>query len=94
MQRVRHNCLQEKRQAYWVCPLIEESEQLACQAAQVTQQQLVEACPELKIGLIHGRLKPPEKQQVMQAFQAGQLHVLVATTSLKSASMPSQPHDH
>lgn len=74
---------QEGRQIYWVCPLIEESEALQLQTATDTHALLSSALPELKIGLVHGRLKPAEKQQVMQAFAQGELQVLVATTVIE-----------
>jgi ATP-dependent DNA helicase RecG len=79
LERVRHNC-QEGKQAYWVCTLIEESEALQCQAAEVTTLQLQTALPKLRIGLVHGRLKSPEKERIMGAFKAGELDLLVATT--------------
>ena len=56
-------------QAYWVCTLIEESESLQCQAAEVTAQQLTEALPKLRIGLIHGRMKAAEKSRYHAALQ-------------------------
>jgi ATP-dependent DNA helicase RecG len=68
------------RQAYWVCPLIEESETLQCQAAVDTAAELTEALPEQHIGLVHGRMKATEKEQIMRAFKAGELDLLVATT--------------
>lgn len=71
------------RQAYWVCPLIEESEKLDLQAAMDTYAALVEDLPELRIGLVHGRLKPEEKAAVMGAFAAGDIQVLVATTVIE-----------
>ncbi len=71
------------RQAYWVCTLIEESESLQCQAAEVTAEQLRELLPQLSIGLVHGRLKPVEKESVMAAFKAGELQLLVATTVIE-----------
>jgi len=71
------------RQAYWVCTLIEESDVLQCQAAEITAQQLITALPELKIGLIHGRMKPREKEHIMSAFKNGELHLLVATTVIE-----------
>ncbi len=71
------------RQAYWVCTLIEESESLQCQAAEVTAEQLREILPQLSIGLVHGRLKPTEKESVMAAFKAGELQLLVATTVIE-----------
>ncbi|HEX6591042.1 MAG TPA: helicase-related protein, partial [Moraxellaceae bacterium] len=65
------------------CTLIEESEQLQAQAAEVTFTELQEALPELRIGLVHGRLKPAEKAAVMQAFKLGELQLLVATTVIE-----------
>ncbi|MGB0360520.1 MAG: ATP-dependent DNA helicase RecG, partial [Endozoicomonas sp.] len=82
MQRLKIACL-EGRQAYWVCTLIEESEALQCQAAEVTAEQLKETLPELSIGLVHGRMKPAEKVEVMKAFKEGHLHLLVATTVIE-----------
>ncbi|WP_254276197.1 ATP-dependent DNA helicase RecG [Halomonas sp. 3H] len=80
--RIRHACA-EGRQAYWVCTLIEESEVLECQAAEATRDELTEALPELAIGLVHGRMKPSEKTEVMAAFKAGELDLLVATTVIE-----------
>lgn len=71
------------RQAYWVCPLVEESEALQLQTAVDTHRQLSEALPDLRISLIHGKLKPAEKAQVMEAFHAGQIDLLVATTVIE-----------
>ncbi|GAA0718824.1 ATP-dependent DNA helicase RecG [Dokdonella soli] len=82
IERIRAACA-EGRQAYWVCTLIEESEQLEAQAAEVAFAELAAALPELRIGLVHGRLKPKEKQAAMDAFKAGQTHVLVATTVIE-----------
>lgn len=82
IERVRRAC-SEGRQAYWVCTLIEESEALQCQAAEVTAQLLTQALPELRIGLVHGRLKSDEKNRVMQAFSEGALQLLVATTVIE-----------
>ncbi len=73
----------EGRQAYWVCPLIEESEALQLQTAQDTWEQLSVDLPSLRIGLVHGRLKGDEKQAVMAAFAAGEIDVLVATTVIE-----------
>jgi ATP-dependent DNA helicase RecG len=70
-------------QAYWVCPLIEESEALQLQTAQDTFAALVEVLPELRIGLVHGRLKNDEKSTTMAAFSAGELDVLVSTTVIE-----------
>ena len=80
--RIRHACA-EGRQAYWVCTLIEESEVLECQAAEATRDELTEALPELAIGLVHGRMKAAEKAAVMDAFKAGELDLLVATTVIE-----------
>ena len=71
------------QQAYWVCPLIEESETLQLQTAAETLEQLQTALPELKIGLVHGRMKAAEKAAVMAEFAAGRLNVLVATTVIE-----------
>ncbi len=70
-------------QAYWVCTLIDESEVLQCQAAEVTAAELREALPDLQVGLIHGRMKPTEKAEVMQAFKSGEIQLLVATTVIE-----------
>jgi ATP-dependent DNA helicase RecG len=75
--------VEEGRQAYWVCPLIEESEALQLQTAQDTCEQLSQDLPELTVGLVHGRLKADEKQAVMAAFAAGEIDVLVATTVIE-----------
>ena len=82
VERVRKACA-EGRQAYWVCPLIEESEEIEAQAAQTTFEQLSEALPELRIALLHGRMKPTEKQETMRRFKAGELQLLVATTVIE-----------
>lgn len=82
IQRIRTACA-EGRQAYWVCTLIEESEALTCQAAEVTHEELAEALPELAIGLVHGRMKASEKGEVMAAFKSGELDLLVATTVIE-----------
>ena len=79
---VRNACLQG-RQAYWVCPLIEESEALQLQTAIDTYELLTQTLPELKVGLVHGRMKPAEKQVVMQAFSSGDIQLLVATTVIE-----------
>lgn len=78
-----HAAAQEGRQIYWVCPLIEESEALQLQTATDTYAELVEALPDLRIGLVHGRLKPAEKQEIMDAFSHGDIHLLVATTVIE-----------
>lgn len=78
-----HAACQQSRQVYWVCTLIEESEHLQCQAAEDTATALQDSLPDLKIGLVHGRMKAKEKEQVMQAFKAGDLDMLVATTVIE-----------
>lgn len=70
-------------QAYWVCTLIEESEELECQAAEATWEQLQKQLPHLQVGLIHGRLKPAEKASIMESFKNGDIHLLVATTVIE-----------
>ncbi len=82
IERIRAQCA-EGRQAYWVCTLIEESEQLQAQAAEVTYTELQAALPEMRIGLVHGRQKPGEKAAMMQAFKNGELQLLVATTVIE-----------
>ncbi len=82
VERIRAAC-GRGQQAYWVCTLIEESETLAAQAAEVTANELVLLLPEVRIGLVHGRLKPAEKAKVMAAFQDGDIELLVATTVIE-----------
>ena len=82
IERVRSAC-HEGRQAYWVCTLIEESEELTCQAAETTFADLSAALGGLHVGLIHGRMKPAEKAAVMDQFKQGQLQLLVATTVIE-----------
>ena len=82
VERIRQAC-QSGRQAYWVCPLIEESEALQCQAAAATAERLTEILPELRIGLAHGRLSAAAKEAAMAAFKAGDLDLLVATTVIE-----------
>ena len=71
------------RQAYWVCPLIEESEELRHQAAEETAAALAEALPHLRVGLVHGRMPPAQKDRTMLDFKAGQIQLLVATTVIE-----------
>ncbi|WP_292931311.1 ATP-dependent DNA helicase RecG [Noviherbaspirillum sp.] len=78
-----HVAALEGRQVYWVCPLIEESEALQLQTATDTHAMLAQALPELQVGLVHGRMKPAEKQIMMEAFTRGDIHVLVATTVIE-----------
>ncbi len=82
VQRIYAAC-QQGRQAYWVCTLIEESEVLQCQAAEATAVMLTQSLPGLRLGLIHGRLKTAEKEQLMVAFRAGEIDLLVATTVIE-----------
>ena len=82
VERVRSAC-QSGRQAYWVCTLIEESEVLQCQAAEVSAAELTERLPELRVGLVHGRLKSQEKADIMAQFKSGELDLLVATTVIE-----------
>lgn len=82
IERIRHACMQQ-RQAYWVCTLIEQSETLSAEAAEDTAVSLQEQLPELRIGLIHGRLKAIEKETIMAEFKAGQINLLVATTVIE-----------
>lgn len=83
IERIRQGCVNDGRQAYWVCTLIEESEVLQCQAAEDTALLLQEQLPELKVGLVHGRMKAIEKQEIMDSFKAGDLHLLIATTVIE-----------
>lgn len=82
VERVRAACA-SGQQAYWVCPLIEESEVLDYQAAEASYRMLTEALPELRVGLVHGRMRPAEKERGMQAFKEGLIQVLVATTVIE-----------
>ena len=83
IERVKNVCVETGQQAYWVCTLVEESEVLQCQAAEETCLELQQKLPELKIGLVHGRMKADEKQSVMAEFKAGNLNLLVATTVIE-----------
>ncbi|MGF1730720.1 ATP-dependent DNA helicase RecG [Photobacterium kasasachensis] len=83
IERIRSACLNEDRQAYWVCTLIDESEVLEAQAASDTADELTAQLPDLNIGLVHGRMKPAEKQEIMKRFKDGELHLLVATTVIE-----------
>ena len=80
--RIRRACMRGE-QAYWVCTAIEESEALACRAAEDTARELAEALPGLRVGLMHGRMPPAEKDAAMAAFKAAQTNVLVATTVIE-----------
>jgi ATP-dependent DNA helicase RecG len=80
--RIRTACLQG-RQAYWVCPLIDESEEMPYQAAEETAAALAAALPELRIGLVHGRMQSAAKESVMSRFKSGEVQLLVATTVIE-----------
>jgi len=82
IERIRAACA-EGRQAYWVCTIIDESDEVVAQAAQTTWEQLTAALPALRVGFVHGRMKAGEKQATMLAFKAGELDLLVATTVIE-----------
>lgn len=82
IERLRFAC-REKKQIYWVCTLIEESEQLQCQAAENSAEALRQALPEARIGLLHGRLGHQEKTLLMAQFKAAKIDILVATTVIE-----------
>ena len=82
IERIRAACA-DGRQAYWVCTLIEDSDQLQAQAAEVAHAQLCAALPRLAVGLVHGRMKPSVKQAAMDAFKDGSTALLVATTVIE-----------
>ncbi|AYB48392.1 ATP-dependent DNA helicase RecG [Candidatus Williamhamiltonella defendens] len=83
IDRIKEICLSEGRQAYWVCTLIDESELLEAQAAEVTYEELKKALPDIQMGLLHGRVKESEKDIIMQAFHRGEIQLLVATTVIE-----------
>jgi ATP-dependent DNA helicase RecG len=80
--RVAKSC-GEGGQVYWVCTLVEESEVLQCEAAELTYESLSQQLPKLSVGLVHGRMKPRDKDAVIQAFKRGDIHILVATTVIE-----------
>ncbi len=82
VQRVRSACA-ENKQAYWVCPLIEESEVLDFEAAEASYEMLTEQLPDVRVGLVHGRMKAAEKERGMRAFKEGTIQLLVATTVIE-----------
>lgn len=82
IERVAQAC-SEGQQCYWVCTLIEESEMLQCQAAEEAFEYLQQTLHDLNVGLIHGRMKPTEKEQIMSDFKAAELDLLVATTVIE-----------
>jgi ATP-dependent DNA helicase RecG len=82
VERIRAACA-EGRQAYWVCTLIDDSDEVVAQAAQGTYEALLAQLPELRVGLVHGRMKQAEKQSTMRAFKSGDIDLLVATTVIE-----------
>ncbi|WP_119718943.1 ATP-dependent DNA helicase RecG [Cognatilysobacter tabacisoli] len=82
VERIRTACA-EGRQAYWVCTLIDDSDEVVAQAAQGTFEQLSAQLPSVRVGLVHGRMKPAEKQATMRAFKDGAIDLLVATTVIE-----------
>ena len=82
IDRVSQACA-EGRQAYWVCTLIDESDVVEAQAAEATAAELQLLLPQVRIGLVHGRLKPPQKEHIMQQFKGGDIDLLVATTVIE-----------
>ena len=82
VMRVRSACL-AGRQAYWVCPLIDESADMPFQAAEETAEALAAALPELHVGLIHGRMMAAPKEEAMRRFKQGETKLLVATTVIE-----------
>ena len=82
IERIRGACA-EGRQAYWVCTLIDDSDEVVAQAAQSTFEALTAALPGVRVGLVHGRMKAAEKQATMQAFKGGAIDLLVATTVIE-----------
>lgn len=83
INRINQVCKKQQRQAYWVCKLIDDSEVMQAQAASTTALQLQKELPALKIGLLHGRMTPAEKAEIMQQFQQAEIDLLVATTVIE-----------
>jgi len=82
VERITAAC-RDGRQVYWVCPLIEESDEVRSQAAEDTAAALAEALPEVHVGLVHGRMPSTKKDEAMLAFKAGKIQLLVATTVIE-----------
>ncbi|HUV21084.1 MAG TPA: ATP-dependent DNA helicase RecG [Gammaproteobacteria bacterium] len=82
IERVAESCNQGG-QVYWVCTLVEESEALQCEAAEMTYETLTQQLPLLSVGLVHGRMKPRDKEAIIAAFKRGDIHILVATTVIE-----------
>src|SRR5260370_36530470 len=83
VRRIRAACL-EGRQTYWVCPLIDESEEMPYQAAEETAAALAAALPDLRVGLVHGRMPTPAKEDTMRRFKDGKIQLLGATTVIEA----------
>jgi len=79
LERIRQAC-RARRQVYWICTLIEESENLQCQAAEKTFMELKKSLPKINIALVHGRMKSSDKEKIMHDFKCGKINLLVATT--------------
>jgi ATP-dependent DNA helicase RecG len=82
IERVAKSCA-KGGQVYWVCTLVEESEVLQCEAAEITHESLTKLLPQLSVGLVHGRMKARDKEAVIAAFKQGDIHILVATTVIE-----------
>ncbi|MCM2338411.1 MAG: ATP-dependent DNA helicase RecG, partial [Lysobacter sp.] len=82
VERIRKACA-EGRQAYWVCTLIDDSDEVVAQAAQSTYEELGRQLPGLRVGLVHGRMRAADKQATMLAFKQGEIDLLVATTVIE-----------
>jgi ATP-dependent DNA helicase RecG len=82
IKRVASSCA-EGGQVYWVCTLIEESDALQCEAAEITYETLCHQLPQLSIGLVHGRMKPAAKEAMINGFKNGDINILVATTVIE-----------
>lgn len=82
IQRIEAAC-EQGEQAYWVCTLVEESELLQCQAAEVTAEHLIDELVNVRVGLVHGRMKPAEKQGILERFKSREIDLLVATTVIE-----------
>ena len=82
IERVAESC-RDGGQVYWVCTLVEESEALQCEAAEITHEKLSQQLPQLSVGLVHGRMKARDKDAVINAFKNGEINILVATTVIE-----------
>ena len=82
IRRVAQSC-EQGGQVYWVCTLVEESEALQCEAAEITYEKLKQQLPQLQVGLVHGRMKAIEKETAIEAFKGGRTQILVATTVIE-----------